>query len=131
MPIRKPRLNREEQARNLACLERLRAEGIDVEIPEEWKWRDGALDIILASPAESTVYESRTGGIYYAILVRLAARSRGALTWCDIAARWDDQVVLESFLDPVCKLGEEEHRQGDVLNQRIECGLRLSRDEWV
>src|ERR1700675_1959247 len=116
MPIRKPRLSWAEEATRLACLRQLQAEGLDVEIPEDWRVRNRPLDIIIASPAECTVRESRTGGIYYAALVRLVARSALILTDCDMNTSWDDQIVLESFRDPVCMLGSEEYWQRDVLN---------------
>jgi hypothetical protein len=55
MSIHKPRLNRAEEAAHMDCLRQLRAEGIDVEIPEELEERARRLDIIMASPPASTV----------------------------------------------------------------------------
>jgi hypothetical protein len=47
-------------------LRQLQAEGIDIEIPEEWQENSRALDIVLAGSAESTVFESATSGVLYA-----------------------------------------------------------------
>ena len=77
------------------------------------------------------MFVSRTGGIYYALLVRLRARSGLILTDCDITTKYDAQIVLESFHDPVWRLGGTEYLPGEVLNHRIAGGLRLSRGEMV
>jgi hypothetical protein len=74
MSIYKPRLSRGEKAMRLNYLRQLQAEGHDVDIPQEWQENSRALDIILASFAASTVCEFATGGIGYAIFVRLIAR---------------------------------------------------------
>jgi hypothetical protein len=80
----------------------------------------------------STVFEFRTGGIGYAPFVRLEARAGLTIDDFDITTKCDDQIVLESFLDdPICRLGTVEYWQTEVLNQRIEKGLRLSRGEAV
>jgi hypothetical protein len=133
MPIHKPRNSREQEAVYLDRLRQLQAEGIDVEIPEEWSQRDRALKIIVAPPAASSVCESRTGSIIYIVLVRLVPRSGLLLTDSDINTRWDNQIVLESFHDqsPVCRFGSAEFCRREVLNHRIENGLRLSRGEMV
>jgi hypothetical protein len=122
MSIHKPRNSREQGAVYLDCLRQLQAEGIDVEIPEEWCQRDRALEIIVAPPAASSVCESRTGGIIYIVLVRLVPRSGLLLTDSDINTRWDNQIVLESFHDqsPVCRFGSAEFCRREVLNHRIE-----------
>src|ERR1700674_2193463 len=105
MPIHKPRNSREQEAVYLGRLLQLQAEGIDVEIPDEWSQRDRALDIIVAPSAVSMVFEFRNGGIGYAPFVRLTARAGLTITDSEITTKWDDQIVLESFRDPVCRLG--------------------------
>jgi hypothetical protein len=133
MPIHKPRNGREQEAVYLDRLRQLQAEGIDVEIPEEWSQRNRALDIIIAPPTASSICEPRTGSLIYIVLVRLVSRSGLLLGDCDINTSWDHQIVLESFHDqgPVCRLGSAEFCRREVLNHRIENGLRLSRGEMV
>jgi hypothetical protein len=129
MPIRKPRLSRVEEATHLDCLRQLQAEGLDVEIPEE---NSRALDIVVAGPAESTVFESASGGVCYAVLPRLVALQSGRSLWdWDMSTAYDNQIVPESFdgRDPVCTLGGQEYRACDVLNSRIEKRLVLSRGQ--
>jgi hypothetical protein len=69
-----------------------------------------------------------------AILVRLLALRSGLtlMDW-DIATKWDDQIVAESFdsRSPIYKLGPQEYRQCEVLNQKIEGNLRLRRGQIV
>jgi hypothetical protein len=48
MPNLKRRLSRLEEATHQDYLRQLQAEGIDVEIPEEWQENSRALDIVLA-----------------------------------------------------------------------------------
>src|SRR5579864_1193054 len=130
MPTRKPRLSRAEEAAHRDYLRQMQAEGIDVEVPEEPSARSFALDIVLGPPGECTVRETRTGGIVYAVLVRLIACSGLTLTDCDITTEWDDQIVLESCQQgPVFGLGGYEYMQSAVLNQRIENTLVLQRGQ--
>jgi hypothetical protein len=69
-----------------------------------------------------------------AILVRLLALRSGLtlMDW-DIAIKWDDQIVAESFdsRSPIYKLGPQEYRQCEVLNPKIEGNLRLRRGQIV
>ena len=129
MPLRRRTLTQAERTEHLVRAEQLRASGVEIEIPEHWRDRNRTLDIIVASPAESRVFESYTGGIFYAVLVRLLARFAVTLTDCDITTEFDDQIVMESFRDPVFTLGGQEYRQSEVLNHRIENNLRLVRGE--
>jgi hypothetical protein len=134
MPIYKPRLSRPEEAMKLDYLRQLQFEGLDVEIPEEWQENSRVLDIVTAGPAESTVFESASGGVCYAVLTRLVAeRSGSILTDWALSTDYDEQIVPESFddRDPVWILGGQVYRQGEVLNHLIENGLRLSRGKMV
>jgi hypothetical protein len=131
MPIRRRTLTQAERAEHLARTEQLRASGVDIEITEAWQERNCPLEIIVAPYAVSAVYEFGNGGIGYAPFVRLTARAGLTITDSDITTKWDDQIVMESFRDLVCRLGTVEYRQSEVLNQRIERGLRLSRGEIV
>jgi len=49
MSICKPRLSRAKEAEHRDYLRKLQAEGVDVEIPEEWQEHLRALDICPAS----------------------------------------------------------------------------------
>jgi hypothetical protein len=134
MPIRKLRLSRADQAKYLDRLKKLRAEGLDFEIPEEWVENSRALDIVLAGPAENTVIETPSHGVVYAVRIRgVAQRSGSIVTEWDLCTDYDDQIVPESFNDreTVYRPGGQEYRRCDVLNQRIENGMRLSRGQIV
>jgi hypothetical protein len=130
MPIHKPRLSRAEEAKYLTRLRQMQAEGLDVEIPEDWQDNSRTLDIVVAGPEQSTVFESASGGVCYAVLARVVAERPGLiLTEWSMSTVYDQQIVAESFDDrgPECKLGGQVYRTDEVLNHRIEKGLRLSR----
>jgi hypothetical protein len=134
MPVRKSRLTRAQEAEHAYYVRQMQSEDIDVEIPEEWEENSRALDIELAPSPESIVFETSTGGIFYAIWMRLLAL-RSALTlidW-DMTTGWDDQIVAESFDggSPICRLGPQDYRQCEVLNQRIERNLSFRRGQIV
>jgi hypothetical protein len=124
-------LTQAERTEHLVRAEQLRASGVEIEIPKDWQEQNRPLDIIVASPRECTVYESRSGGPHYAVLARLVARSGLILTDCDITTKYDGEIVLESFRDAVCTLGGVEYCQRDVLNHHIENRLRLPCGEMV
>jgi hypothetical protein len=132
MPIRRRGLTKTERAEDLARAEQLRASGVEIEILEKWREQNPALDIMVGTTAANTVYELRTGGIGYAPHVRLVARSGLTITDSYISTRYDDQIVLASFLDgPICRLGRTEYWQDEALNQQIENGLVLRRGDVV
>jgi|SRR5579863_3142920 len=133
MPVYRPRLSRAEEAMDLDCLQQLEAEGIDVEITDELRESSRALDIVVAGPAESTVFESQSGGVFYAVPVRLIALRQVILAHWGLSVHYDDQVVAERFDDrtKVCQLGGLEFRRIEVLNHRIEDGLRIPRNQMV
>jgi hypothetical protein len=123
-------LSRAQESEYRDYLRQLQAEGLDVEIPEEWQDHYRALDIVGSGPGESVVFESATGGIYYAFLVRLVVERSGMILtdWCP-STDYDDQIVPESFHDRnvLCRLGGQVYRQCEVLNSRIEKNLVLAR----
>ena len=134
MPIYKARLSWTEEAMHQDYLRQLQAEGIDVEIPDQWLENSRALDIVPAGPAESTVFESATGGVHYAVLARLVAeQSELILTDWGLSTDHDKQIVAESFADrdPLWNLGGQVYQKREVLNSRIEKGLVLSRGKIV
>jgi hypothetical protein len=127
-------LSQEKEARYADRLRQLHAEGIDVELPEELEDNSRALDIQLAPPSESIVYEPSRGGIYYAIPVRLLGLQSGlTLTDVDVTTDWNDQIVAESFDSGsrIYRLGQQEYRSCEVLNQKIESNLPLRRGQIV
>jgi hypothetical protein len=133
MPIRKRRLNRAEQVRYLITLRRLRAAGLDFEIPEELLEDSRAVHITVAGGPASSVFDS-SRGTFYAIGVRLVAERPDTLLDCRVSTDWDDHIVLRSFDDerPVCRLGPLSYWRAEVLNQRFENGLRFDRrGDWV
>jgi hypothetical protein len=130
MTIRKLRLNRAEQARDFMILRQLQAEGLDLEIPEPENSR--AVDITVAGGAASSVFDSSRGS-FYAIPVRLVAERPDTLIDCRIRTEWDNHIVLRSFDDylPFCRLGSLDYPRAEVLNHRIENGLRFDRrGDW-
>ena len=129
MPIRRLRLSRLEEAEQLVYLQQLRAEGHDVEIPEDWPERADDLDIEVAPSWENMLYDARSGGVaYYAIQLRMMARRSGVILLdCDITTDWDDQILLSNIdeQNSLCKLGGLDFERRDVLNSRLENHLRF------
>ncbi|MGB7587004.1 MAG: hypothetical protein WBM11_19365 [Terriglobales bacterium] len=126
-------LNQAERAENRRRAEQLRASGVEIESSDEWRENSRALEIVLAGPAENTVFETRDGGVVYAPLVHLVASEPVTLTGCDLLTGYDDQFVREPFDndEPLCRLHGLEYRRCDLLNHRIENNLHLSRGQMV
>lgn len=127
MPLRKYRLSRTEQGTYLAAAQELVAFGLDVEISQKWLEASRTLDIAVADGLPSLACESPSGVLAYAVCVRLVARSRVTLVDCQIATKWDDQILLESFdaRTLVCRSGSLEYPRSEILNERIEKSLRF------
>ena len=134
MPIHKARLSRAEEAAHLNRLQQMQEEGLHVEIPERLRVNSRGLEIVVAGLGESTVFESLTRGVCYAVLARLLALRSGIMVedWALLTA-YDEQIVPESFddRDLLCRLGGQEYRACEVLNSRIEKGLVLSRGQMA
>ena len=97
--------------------------------PSELKHKPVDAEMYLREKFE---WQLRSDGIAYIPFVRLVARSGLTLTDCDISTVFDDEIVIASFhMDPICRLGGTEYWQDKALNQRIENGLVLSRDQTV
>jgi hypothetical protein len=132
MPIRRRTLTQAERKEYSVHAEQLRVSGVDLGVSEPWLERNHAFEILVAPPNVSTVCEFRGGKIGYAPFVRLVARSAFTIADCDISTEHDDQIVLESSRQgPLWLLGNAEYRPNEVLNNRIENGLRLTRGQMV
>ncbi len=127
MPVRKSRLSRAEQTEYRAAAQQLQAVGLIPPI-SEWLGSSRALNIVVFEGQASLVLDLPCGGIGYAIRVRLVAeQSELTLQNCDITAEWDGEIFMPGLDErtPVCKLGWLEYPPRDVLNQRIQDGLRF------
>jgi hypothetical protein len=128
MPTTKRRLTRTEQANYLSCLQELQRGGCDVEIPPTWVNESRGLDIVVAGPPASTVYETPTGSVYYAIGLRMVSnRARVSLLDCEGETEWDDCVGLLPFdqSQSPCWAGNICYPAKQTLNGRIENYLRF------
>jgi hypothetical protein len=127
MPMRKTRLSKQETAKYLACAGELRDAGLIAETPLEWKGNSGSLDIQVAPPPDSVVSVLANGIACYAILVRLLSRSSLTLQDCQITSSVDDQIALDSFdgQEQVVDFGGHLYQRSDILNRRLESGLRV------
>ncbi len=126
MPVRKSRLSRAERTEYRAAAQQLQAAGLIPTIPE-WPGCSRALQIVVFEGQASLVL-NLPYGVGYAIRVRLVAEQSGLiLTSCDITTEWDDKIFMPGSDErtPVCKLGWLEYQPSDVLNQRIDDGLRF------
>lgn len=134
MSVRTSRLSRAKEAEHAYYLREMQSEGLDLEIPEEWEERARVLDIVVAGPAESTVFETTTGGVAYAVRIRaVAVRSGVILAAWGLSTDYDHQIEPESFDEgsSVCRLGGQEFSPREVLNSRIEKNLVLRRGQVV
>jgi hypothetical protein len=132
MPIRKLRLNRAEQARQLISVQALYAAGVDIEISEELLENSRALDITVARGPASSVFDSLRG-TFYAVDTCMVAKRPCTLFGCRMSTDWDDHIVLRNFDDyrPLCRLSSLDYPRAEVLNHRIENGLRFDRrGDW-
>lgn len=111
-------------------MRQLHASGI--EIPDGLLENSRALDITVARGPASWVFDS-SRGTFYAISVRLVAEQPCTLLGCRMRTDWDEHIVLRSFDEErhVCRLGPLSFAREEVLNQRIENGLRFDhRGDW-
>jgi hypothetical protein len=133
MPTRKTRLSKQEMAKYLACARDLRGAGLIAQTPSEWKGNSGPLQIQVAPPPYSVVCVLANGIAYYAIWVRLLSRSAVTLQDCQICAHSDDQIILASFdgQKQVVDFGGQLYQQSDILNRRLESGLRVGCSQVV
>jgi hypothetical protein len=133
VPTRKARLSKQEMVKYLACARDLREAGLIAQTPPEWKGNSGPLQIQVAPPPYSVVCVLANGIAYYAIWVRLLSRSAVTLQDCQICALWDDQIILASFdgQKQLVDFGGQLYQQKDILNRRLESGLRVGCSQVV
>ena len=88
----------------------MRAEGIDVNSPDDSPEYVPALDITVVGGPVSLIFNLPSGLAGYAIWLRFVARKSGLILpeQCEITTKFDDQIVLESFDlgGPFCTLGQ-------------------------
>ena len=117
------RLSRSEEAEYHRCLREMRAEGIDVNRPDDSPEHVPALDITVVGGLVSLIFNLPSGLAGYAIWLRLVARRSGLILseQCEITTKFDDQIVLECFDPggPECRLGQWRHQKSEVLNDRF------------
>ena len=116
------RLSRSEEAEYRRCLREMRAEGIDVNSPDDSPEHVPALDITVVGGLVSLIFNLPSGLAGYAIWLRLVARRSGLiLSDCEITTKSDDQIVLECFDlgGPDCRFGQCWYHKSEVLNDRF------------
>src|ERR1700690_3471372 len=117
------RLSRSEEAVYRRCLREMRAEGIDVNTPNDSPKYVPALDITVVGGLVSLIFNLPSGLAGYAIWLRLVAMRSGLilLEQCAVTTEFDDQIELECFDlgGPICQLGQCTHHKSEVLNDRF------------
>ena len=117
------RLSRSEEAEYRRCLREMRAEGIDVNSPDDSLEDVPSLDITVVGGPVSLIFNLPSGLAGYAIWLRFVARKSGLILpeQCEITTKFDDQIVLECFDlgGPDCRLGQCRHHKSEVLNDRF------------
>jgi hypothetical protein len=90
------------------------------------------LEIVLPE-GQSIVFETPTGRVSYAILLRMVVLSPVTLTDWDLLTKYDTQIIPESLDErsDTYQVGGRKYLAREVLNQRIESGLALSRGQVV
>jgi hypothetical protein len=141
VPNTKRRLTRSERAERLRTAEELRAQGVDIVIPPEWRENSSPIEIMIASPHDCLVWNRSGGQTYYCVYLQICARRSGLLyPEFDLEVPWDSGIVLERF-EPITKKGVGfkavmNFKQGldfggqrywgeEILNRRIADGERL------
>jgi hypothetical protein len=144
-------LTRPEKLDHLARAKQMRAEGVDLQIREEWLEaahsmemkaagvnveiaqrpleKSRRLDIFIACGPARFIFDMPGGGAAFAVWVRLVARSLVTVLNCAVTTAWDDQIVLQAFFDertPLWRLGQKDFPQSEVLVMRIMDALTLN-----
>ena len=127
MPIRIRRLGQMEEAEYRRCLREMQAEGIDVDIPDEWQ-----------EPCPLKITRGRQPGIVcdlgrgitgYAIWLRVVSQCRVIVPEYEISSEWDEVSIDLPCLKEThgrYKFGPLDYAVTEVLNDRLERGLRFN-----
>ena len=129
MSMLEKRLSRNDERECLNILKTMQAEGISVEIPQLWLEHSRPLDVRIAPPPISEAFERPSGGVSYAVWVRLRSRMRCMIEDASIVVPWDDQLALDSpdEKNAIYQVGSQHFRLKTVLNLRIENTLKFAR----
>jgi len=129
----KKRLSPCQEREYLNCLRTLQAEGVSVDIPDEWLRDSCPLDIVLAPPTVSMAFDWPSGGAGYAVWVRLLSHKRCMVEECALSAPWDDDIVIQTIDEckSVCEFSKLVFPLAQVLNHQIENTLRFPRPGYV
>ena len=127
MPIRKPQLSRADKAAYLACLQQLQAEGIGVEIPDDWL--EPCPLKITPSRGPGTVGNLGGSNTVYEIGLCMVAQSRVVVADYAISCPWDDQIDLPYLTERGGhkKFGPLNYLATEVLNDRFDKPFVLNR----
>jgi len=133
MPFTQRKLNPNDIPIYLARAERLKALGVPIEIPPEWRRQKRALfEVKVAGPPESVLCDLPDGSVRYAILLYLLAKRSGLFyPEFEIQTPWDEHIALESIdgEKPYVEFGGALYCIEDILNPQIEQRLTLPCDD--
>jgi hypothetical protein len=123
------RVTRAQERVHLRNLRMMMAEGLQLNIPDEWLEHSRLLDVVIAPPSHNQVVERASGGLNYEVWVRLCSRSRCMVEYAELTVPWDDQIILDSpdEKDIVRRFGPLRRPFQEVLNLRIENTLKFAR----
>ena len=116
-----------EKARDQAILRELQAQGIDVgELEDE----ELPVDIEVGTSIENFIFEQRAGSrAHYAISLQLTAKVTSVVILdCKISSPFDSDILPESGFgqEVIFDFCGQHFLRKDILNQRIETGLRFN-----
>lgn len=127
MRTRKLRLSRAEQAESYVRLRQLQAEGIDVDIPDEWQ--EPCPLKITRGRQPGIVCDLGGGNTGYAIWLRVVSQCRVIVSDYEISSEWDEVSIDLPYLQETrgrYKFGLRDYAVTDVLNDQLERGLRFN-----
>jgi len=127
MPTRKLRLSRAEQAESYLRLRQLQAEGIDVDIPDDWQ--EPCPLKITRGRQPGIVCDLGGGNTGYAIWLRVVSQGRVIVPEYEISSEWDEGSIDLPYLRETrgrYKFGPLDYAVTEVLNDRLERGLRFN-----
>lgn len=113
----------------LNLLRELKADRVDVDIPEELAERVRPLDVSVAPPPVSVACQLASGRLAYVIGVQLCSRQRCLIEYCDIAVPWGDDIVLEEvdLRHSTWPLESFAFTSAEFMNQMLQKGLCFRR----